>query len=136
MAQQTTTRIQFESDFLITAMVKPLQPNDAILVACDVLGKIPGDYAHLDNGRKKMTAGNLLRGAARHDAQIVEKVRTALRNVVGSQADIEVETAATSPAKTIEWPKSKRFQFAAEQADGSFTFSYTRKSDTDVQRPE
>lgn len=84
MAQQTTTRIQFESDFLVTAMVKPLGPDDAILVACDVLGKTPGDYAHLDNGRKKMTAGNLLRGAARHDEKIVEKVREALKNVVGS----------------------------------------------------
>ena len=136
-----TTRIQFETDHAICAILAPLSHDDAIIAACDVLknGKHPGDYAHLDNGRRKMTAGNMLRAAARKDASIVNKLRAAVADcepaVKPKRSRAKAAAPKVSAPASIEWPKSKRFQFAALK-DGAWTFSYTRKDLTDVQRPE
>lgn len=102
MAQHMTTRIQTKTDHAISDILKPLEHTDAILLACDLLGKNPSSYAHLDNGRRKMCAGNMLRAAARHDSSIVEKVRTAAFSKARDPKTVDMFTRAVERAHAHE----------------------------------
>ena len=136
--QNTTTKIQFATDFAVTAAGMKLSPDARILMACEVLSKDPAKYMHLDQGRKGMTALNLLRGAARKDPSIVARVESFVTY------DIEIN-GEYSPSRTtgskkaapslpvLAWPKSARFQFAHIE-NGEWVYTYTRKTDTDATR--
>ncbi len=130
---QNTTKITTSTDHAISEMLAPLSANDAILTACLVLGKNPGDYGHLDNGRRKMCAGNLLRGAARKDDAIVAKVRSevAHHTPASRPAKVRKNLRDYAPKKEqvapeVDWSgKSARFKFAVIDAAGEVTFKYT-----------
>lgn len=77
----TTTAITTDTDHAVTSILKDLPYDEAMEVACQVLDKDAEQYAHLDHGRTKMTAGNLLRGAARRDPQIVKEIRAVAARV-------------------------------------------------------
>lgn len=127
-----TTKITSATDHAISDMLAPLSANDAILTACLVLGKNPGDYGHLDNGRRKMCAGNLLRGAARKDPAVVAKVKEEVKHHVPAarptkgRKSLKDFAPKVSAAPSVDWTgKSARFQFATVAADGEVKFSYT-----------
>jgi len=76
-----TTAIRTETDHAVSNILKDLPFDEAMDVACQVLGKDARSYEHLDHGRTKMTAGNLLRGAARHDPALVKEIRAVAARV-------------------------------------------------------
>lgn len=140
----TTTKITTEIDFAVSALLQNLNHDDAITLACDVIGtKTPGDYAHLDNGRRKMTAGNLLRGACRKDPAMLTKLEALRANFEDKPAKVKkvrpvgkkaaakakaTEVLNAVPAVTAEslnWPKSSRFQFAT-LVNGEPKFFYSK----------
>lgn len=137
--QNTTTRIQFASDFQITAAGMKLSPDSRLAMACAILGKDVANYIHLDQGRRSMTALNLLRGAARKDNTIVGRVEDFVRSVVaevGEHVPARKSTSkkAEAPAlPALAWPKSARFQFAHIEG-GEWVYTYTRKTETDTTR--
>jgi len=47
---------------LVNLALEGRTPDEKVALMCQVTGKDPARYAHLDNGRKSMTAGNVLRG--------------------------------------------------------------------------
>lgn len=53
-------------------------PQEKIEIMCSVTGKSPADYAHLDNGRKSMTAANVLRAAIKNDAECMIRLTQVL----------------------------------------------------------
>ncbi len=132
------TKIHTETDFAVTALVMSIDGDSRLMIACELLGKNPADYAHLDKGRRSMTGANLLRGAARKDPTFVNKVRSAVeRNaIIDSHAVftacdkklVEDELASFDVegegSIEIDWPKSTRFQFAQRQDNGEWKFFY------------
>lgn len=146
MAKQiTTTRVQFESDFAITAAIMNLTIADRVKVASMLTGKPLAEFSHLDNGRQAMTSANLLRGLGRKDPDVVAKVKAAVEELRAAYPEGFDPLAKPKKAKAkvkvakinypMNWPKSKRFQFARE-VDGQWQFSYTRKTEGDLTRPE
>lgn len=137
--QNTTTRIQFTSDFKITAAGMKLSPDSRLAMACAILGKDITNYTHLDQGRRSMTALNLLRGAARKDITIVDRVEGFVRDVVAREGEhVPARKSAGKKAKApalpaLVWPKSARFQFAHLEG-GEWVYTYTRKTETDTTR--
>lgn len=142
--QNVTTRIQFASDFAVTAAMMKLTASDRIKAACRILNKDPENYAHLDNGRKGMTGANLLRGAARKNKDLVAYIEEVASDLAATYPDgfdplAKPKKAATKKAvkkaAPMVWPKSKRFAFA-HQEGADWKFSYTRKTSDDIARPE
>ncbi len=66
--------------FIDTILVG-LTPDQKITVACRVLHKDVGQYDHLDNGRKSMTALNLLRNALAKDDALMPVLEDAVFHV-------------------------------------------------------
>lgn len=132
------TKIHTETDFAVTALVMSIDGDNRLLIACELLGKNPADYAHLDKGRRSMTGANLLRGAARRDENFVSRVRAAVeRNAIIEGRDVFTaddkkavdDELASFDVKgegsiEIDWPKSTRFQFAQRQDNGEWKFFY------------
>lgn len=146
--QNVTTKIQFPSDFQITAAAMKLTVEDRLALACALLGKNITDYTHLDRGRQSMTANNMLRGAGRKDPDFVVKVQEAAKELAAAYPEGFDPIKDTRPARAkkakvkvakinypMNWPKSKRFAFA-RLVDGQWNFSYTRKTEGDIMRPE
>lgn len=125
--QKLGTKIHTETDFAVTALVMSIDGDSRLLIACELLGKNPANYAHLDKGRRAMTGANLLRGAARKDSDFVSKVRAAVeRNALieGTATFTAEDIQAVEKEIALEWPKSARFKFAQAQEDGSMKFFY------------
>jgi len=150
-----TTAIRTEAEIAVTAELVRVSVFDALLTVCALVGKNPGDYNHLDQGRQKMCAGNLARGAMKKDPAfagrlLVElakletkaaykrpsrsKSAKAARGLIPAAAKAIGDAVVEIPAKpALDWPASKRFQFAA-LVDGAWKYSYTRKNDSDTER--
>jgi hypothetical protein len=138
------TKIHTESDFAVTALVMAIDGELRMKLACDMLGKDPSAYAHLDKGRRSMTGANLLRGAARRGEINADQVKTAILDLRVGAADIKSDAQyakqvldedgetmgefvidmSAAAANNLVWPNSARFKFATKQEDGSFKFFY------------
>lgn len=108
-------------------MVVSMDVETAVLTACQIRNKNPADYAHLDNGRRKMVASNLLRAACKKDAAVLDQIRA----MVGGCA-IDGPATEDEPEMVLDWPASKRFQFALVMGDGSVKFKYIRPATVDA----
>lgn len=155
-----TTAIMSELDFRVSAVLARLAYDDALYAVCSLIGKHIGDYAHLDHGRMKMTAGNLARGAAKADPEFLAKLIDATKDmadkpvykrksrakakavpvvdVVAAPAPIHTEAELEEHLKefkvpAINWPSNKRFKFA-HLVDGEWKYTYIRKNEDDAVR--
>lgn len=67
---------------IVAAALDGKTPDQKIMIACRVVGKDVAFYSHLDNGRKSMTAGNLLRAALKgEDEMIVDLLDSVACNI-------------------------------------------------------
>lgn len=142
-AQKLGTKIHTATDFEVTALVMAIDGDSRLLVACELLGKNPANYAHLDKGRRSMTGANLLRGAARRDADFVSKLRSALdegivstvskqlaedakhvEQLLAEEDEVTSFTVKGEGSIDISWPKSARFKYAQRQENGEWKFFY------------
>lgn len=142
-AQKLGTKIHTATDFEMTALLNTIDGDSRLLIACELLGKNPADYAHLDKGRRSMCGSNLLRGAARKDATFVQSVRDLLpthleaavarfsaedkkevETVLAEEDEVASFTVKGEGSIDIAWPKSARFQFAQRQENGEWKFFY------------
>lgn len=136
-----TTAIMSELDFRVSAVLARLAYDDALYAVCSLIGKHIGDYAHLDHGRMKMTAGNLARGAAKADPEFLTKLIDATKAMADkpvykrkSRAKAkEIPVVDVVAAPVIDWPSNKRFAFA-HLVDGEWKYTYNRKNADDVAR--
>lgn len=144
-AQKLGTKIHTATDIEMTALLNTIDGDARLLVACELLGKNPADYNHLDKGRRSMCGSNLLRGAARKNPEMV----AAARALIGGAGIFEITDKFNTDAKHVEqvlaeedevasfvvgdaataqleisWPKSARFKFAQRQEDGKWKFFY------------
>lgn len=142
-AQKLGTKIHTATDIEMTALLNTIDGDARLLVACELLGKNPADYNHLDKGRRSMCGSNLLRGAARKNPEMV----AAARNLINGAGIFEVMDKFNTDTKHVEtllkeedemasfdvkgegsieisWPKSARFKFAQRQEDGEWKFFY------------
>ena len=81
-------------------------PDRKIAMCCEVLGLDVADYQHLDNGRKSMTAGNLLRGAVKRDPAVLTKMGI-------DPADVDLD-AIPAPKVASGEPKQRTPKIKAE----------------------
>ena len=141
-AQKLGTKIHTATDFEVTALLNTLDGDARLLIACELLGKNPANYAHLDKGRRAMCGSNLLRGAARKNAKIIEDVRRLMdgasildidasyddkkhvEEVLKEEDEVAAFTVKGEGSIDIAWPKSARFKFAQRQDNGEWKFFY------------
>ncbi|WVR18111.1 hypothetical protein JXVLWARM_CDS_0060 [Burkholderia phage Bm1] len=76
---------------LVTLALENRSPDEKIALACKLTGMNALAYQHLDNGRKSMTAGNMLRGWLKRD----ENAAGLLQAECGL-TDIEIDLTATA----------------------------------------
>jgi len=69
-------------------------PAEKIGLACKLMGLDPAAYTHLDNGRKSMTAGNLLRGWLKKEADAAGRLQAEC-----GLSDVEVDAYVAPEAK-------------------------------------
>ena len=77
----------------IALALENLTPDQKVALMCKLAKKDPSAYAHLDNGRKSMTAGNVLRGLCK-----AKDFRLALAAERGlTDIDIDEDTPPVAP---------------------------------------
>lgn len=106
---------------LVNLALEGRTPDEKIALMCQVTGKQAADYAHLDNGRKSMTAGNVLRGACKDTALAAKLIAAA-----GLQ-DLDLDTLPDEPVVVVKAKPSRGYAIPApvkasrvhEQVDNS-----------------
>ncbi|QRE00559.1 hypothetical protein [Burkholderia phage BCSR129] len=95
---------------LVTLALENRTPDEKIALACKLIGMNPLAYQHLDNGRKSMTAGNMLRGWLKRD----ENAAGLLQAECGL-TDIELDTAPAEPSVAAHKSQGRTASGVVEQ---------------------
>ena len=69
----------------LKVVIADLVAEEKVKIACDLLGKDPKKYAHLDRGRKAMTGGNLLRLAVAKKPELILEIEKAAATIIASR---------------------------------------------------
>ena len=74
-------------------------PDEKLAFVCGLLGLDVTAYSHLDNGRKAMTAGNMLRGAINKDPDVAGMVIAS-----AGLSDVDLDSVPIPPQKAKKDP--------------------------------
>jgi len=96
----------------LKTIIADLVAEEKIQIACDLLGKEPKSYAHLDRGRKAMTGGNLLRLAVAKKPELMDAIKAATATIIAARpSDFNRESQEKSgglqhdPASDLSFPE-------------------------------
>lgn len=83
----------------LKTVIAPLVGEEKIKLACDLLGKDPKNYSHLDRGRMAMTGGNLLRLWVTKEPAALPRIAAAVATMVAARpADFDPK----NPEKSVD----------------------------------